>query len=151
MHPAKPRYTGAMDAGEARSRLSDARSAVLATADEMGAPHLVPITFVLEGEIVYTAVDGKPKRPGKLRRHENIRAEPRVCLIAEHWDEDWSLLWWVRVDGLAQVIASNSAVQHVVELMRHKYDQYNTVPIGGPVIEIAVHTWRGWASGGGGD
>lgn len=130
---------------EARRRFTDARVAMLATADASGVPHLVPVTFVVDGDVIYTAVDGKPEENTQLRRHDNIQAQPRVSMLAQNWTEDWSRLWWVRIDGLAQVTADESLVGHVVDLLRHKYRQYHVIEVGGPIIEVAVHTWRGWA------
>jgi PPOX class probable F420-dependent enzyme len=134
-----------MTAAEARLRFAAARVAVLATADATGGPHLVPITFVLDGDTIYSAVDGKPKRSTRLRRHANIQAQPRVSLLVEHWAEKWSRLWWVRADGLARVSADSSTVERVVQLLTRKYDQYQRVAVGGPVIEVDVHTWKGWS------
>lgn len=132
---------------EAQRRFAGARVATLSTVDASGGPHLVAVTFVLDGDIVYTAADGKSNRGRRLRRHDNIQAEPRVSLLVQHWDEDWTKLWWVRATGLAQVTAGSATVDHVVDLLRRKYDQYQRVEVGGPVIEVAVHTWQGWAAG----
>jgi PPOX class probable F420-dependent enzyme len=130
----------------ARLRFAAARVATLATVDGGGAPHVVPVTFAVDGDTVVSAVDAKPKRRLALRRLDNIRANPRVSLLAQHWDEDWSALWWVRADGLAVVTEAPSAVDHAVALLREKYTQYQTVDVHGPVIEVAVHAWRAWSA-----
>lgn len=131
---------------QARQRFAAARVATLATVDATGTPHVVPVTFAVVGDTVVSAVDGKPKRGTDLRRHRNIRANPRVTLLAQHWDEDWSALWWVRADGLAVVTEAPSAVDRAVALLREKYAQYGTVDVHGPVIEVAVHAWRAWSA-----
>jgi PPOX class probable F420-dependent enzyme len=136
-----------MNSTEARLRFTKARVAMLATADATGVPHLVPITFVVDGATVYSAVDGKPKRGTHLRRHDNIRAQPRVSLLVQHWAEDWSRLWWVRADGLAKVTDDPSTVDRVARLLQRKYDQYDRVGVGGPVIEVDVRSWLGWSGG----
>lgn len=135
-----------MDEQDARRRFAAARVAVLATADAAGAPHLVPVTFVVDGDTAWTATDDKSKRTTMLRRHDNIRAQPRVSLLVQHWSEDWSLLWWVRADGLALVTMEQSTVDRVTGLLTAKYPQYEEVSVKGPVIEVAVHKWRGWAA-----
>jgi PPOX class probable F420-dependent enzyme len=132
----------------ARLRFAAARVATLATVDGAGAPHLVPVTFAVDGDTVVSAVDAKPKRRVALRRLDNIRADPRVSLLVQHWDEDWSALWWVRADGLATVTDAPSAVDRAVGLLREKYPQYGTVGVHGPVIEVAVHAWREWSATG---
>ena len=136
----------ACDPAEARRLFSDARVAVLATLDLSGGPHLVPVTFVVDGGSVWTAVDEKPKRATQLRRHANIRADPRVSLLAQHWDEDWSGLWWVRADGTATLSDSRSTVERIAGLLRRKYLQYDHLGVAGPVIEVTVHSWRGWTA-----
>ena len=94
-----------MTAGEARRRFAAARVARLATADLEGRPHLVPIVFALAGETLYSVVDAKPKRTTELRRLRNVRSNPSVSLLVDHYDDaDWSALWWVRADGSARVL-----------------------------------------------
>jgi len=131
---------------QARRLFAGARVAVLATLDRSGQPHLVPVTFVVDGDRVWTAVDSKPKGATPLRRHANIRANPAVSLLAQHWDEDWSALWWVRADGIATISETPESVDGVARLLRSKYDQYQSVHVSGPVIAITVHTWRGWTA-----
>ena len=134
------------DPAEARRLFSDARVAVLSTVDLSGGPHLVPVTFVVDGASVWTAVDEKPKHATQLRRHANIRADPRVSLLAQHWDEDWTGLWWVRADGTATLSDTRATVERIAGLLRRKYVQYDQVGVTGPVIEVAVHRWRGWTA-----
>jgi len=83
---------------------ASARVARLATVDDTGAPHLVPIVFALVGDVIYSAVDDKPKRHRRLRRLVNVAHEPRVSVLADHYDDDWTRLWWVRADGTAAVL-----------------------------------------------
>ena len=130
----------------ARSRFAAARVATLATVDSSGAPHAVPVTFAVDGDTVWSAVDAKPKRGRALRRLANIRANPRVTLLAQHWDEDWSALWWVRADGVAVVREDPAALAHAAGLLRAKYQQYRIVALPGPVIEVTVWAWRGWSA-----
>jgi PPOX class probable F420-dependent enzyme len=137
-----------MTASEARERFAAARAARLATVDEHGRPHLVPIVFALDGDCVYHAVDHKPKRTTALRRLDNIAANPRVALLADHYDEDWSRLWWVRADGIALVIEPGSdELRPAVVLLRDRYVQYRDAPAAGPVVKIDVERWTGWSAG----
>ena len=135
-----------MEQAHARRRFAAAEVAVLSTVDATGAPHAVPVTFVVSGDTLWSAVDGKPKRSAALRRHDNIRANPQVSLLAQHWDADWSRLWWVRADGTAGLDHSEGTLRRVAQLLRAKYPQYATVPILGPVIEVRLLHWRGWAA-----
>ncbi len=137
-------------AGQARQLLAAARVARLATASPDGVPHLVPVTFALAGDTVYTAVDGKPKAalraPDGLRRLDNIRRNPAVTLLADHYDEDWAALWWARADGQASVIDDPALMAGPVGLLADRYPQYAQVPLPGPVIAIRVTRWSGWAA-----
>lgn len=133
-----------MDPSVARQRLEDARVARLATVTPEGQPHLVPCCFTLEGDTAYSAVDAKPKSSLALRRLRNLAANPAASLLVDYYGEDWSTLWWVRVDGTARVLdGGNEAAQAVVAL-RRKYLQYAKIPIVGPVIALDITRWAGW-------
>src|SRR4051812_37654808 len=94
-----------MDATEARARFASAPVARLATVAENGRPHLVPVVFALDADTLYTAVDDvKPKATTRLKRLANIAANPRVALLADHYEDDWSALWWARADGTARLL-----------------------------------------------
>ena len=114
----------------------------LATAGRDGRPHVVPICFVLDGETLYTAVDEKPKRTRRLKRLENIEANPRVEVLIDHYEDDWSKLWWVRLRGTARIVEDPRAV----DLLVAKYPQYAERRPEGPVIAIDVEERSEWTS-----
>jgi PPOX class probable F420-dependent enzyme len=129
---------------EARDRFARARVASLATADASGRPHLVPVVFAVEGERVYSVVDAKPKRTSALRRLENVRANPAVALLVDHYEEDWSALWWVRAEGVARVLAPDETeALRAVALLRERYPQQRAV---GVVLAVDVERWNGWSA-----
>ena len=128
-----------------RERVRSARVARLATTDRSGRPHLVPFCFVLDGEELLSAVDAKPKASQRLRRLENVRANPAVSVLVDHYEEDWSRLWWVRVDGRAEVLESGGAADRARELLAGKYEQYRSARPAGPVLRIRAERWAGWA------
>jgi PPOX class probable F420-dependent enzyme len=134
-------------AAEARELFAGARVARLATVGATGRPHLVPIVFALDGDVVFSAVDAKPKRTTALKRLENIAANPRVALLADHYDEDWDALWWARADGVARV-ASDADARRGIALLAGRYQQYRAAPPRGPVIAVAVERWSGWRARG---
>jgi PPOX class probable F420-dependent enzyme len=111
-----------------------------------GQPHIVPITFAVDHDVIYTAVDSKPKSTPHLRRLSNIRANPRVAVLADHYDDDWSALWWVRADGMAAILASPAEIAAPTGLLAGRYPQYRDSPPAGPVIAIRVARWTGWAA-----
>ena len=120
------------------------RVARLATVGADGRPHVVPICFALEGDTLYTAVDEKPKSTRALRRLANIEANPQVEVVVDHWDEDWSRLWWVRLSGRAQVVDHDP---RALELLRAKYPQYREQPPQGPFVVVEVGSRREWRAG----
>jgi PPOX class probable F420-dependent enzyme len=136
-----------MNEDEARARFSSARIARLATIRPDGAPHLVPVVFVLQGDAVWLVVDEKPKRHHQLQRLVNVRAEPRVSLLVDVYDEDWSRLWWVRADGRARIVGEGSALEQALDGLLVKYPQEREQPPSGPALVVEVERWRGWSAG----
>jgi PPOX class probable F420-dependent enzyme len=139
---------GGMTPAEARRRFASARVARLATADAGGRPHLVPIVFAVDGEVVYSAVDHKPKRTSALRRLANIAENPVVALLVDYYeDDDWDRLWWARADGTARLVAEGADERaHAVSLLRSRYLPYVERPPSGSVLAVDVRRWSGWAS-----
>lgn len=136
-----------MTADEARRRFAQARIARLAMLAG-GAPALVPITFALSGEVIWSAVDDvKPKRTLALARLDRIAADPRVSVLADHYEEDWSALWWVRADGRARVVGREDAQAGVgLRALAARYQPYRERLPAGPLIAITVERWSGWSA-----
>ncbi|WP_433337004.1 TIGR03668 family PPOX class F420-dependent oxidoreductase [Spirillospora sp. CA-294931] len=130
----------------ARERLMTVPIVRLATVGEDARPHLVPVTFTVHRGTVYTAVDHKPKSTRDLRRLANIRANPRVALLADHYEDDWSRLWWVRVDGHAQILQTPADLELPVRLLTERYPAYRAQPPEGPAIAITIESWTGWSA-----
>jgi PPOX class probable F420-dependent enzyme len=133
-----------LDPAEARDLFASAPVARLATVRPDGSPHVVPVCFALVGDVVYTAVDHKPKATADLARLRHIAAEPRVALLADRYDDDWSRLWWVRVDGEAAVVDSAYERDRALAALGAAYPQYAARPPQGPVIAIRPRRFRGW-------
>ncbi|MFD6856035.1 TIGR03668 family PPOX class F420-dependent oxidoreductase [Rhodococcus sp. NPDC060090] len=130
-----------------RRRVADARVARLATADGSGVPHLVPIVFSLEGDAIHTCVDDKPKTTRRLRRLTDIAENSRVSVLVDHYDDDWSQLWWVRIDGIATVDDADSDTGATgLDALARKYVQYRVKRPSGPVITIDRLSWRSWSA-----
>ena len=139
---------GRVDADEARARFAAARVARLGTVAPDGAPHLVPVVFAVVGDVVWSAVDDKPKSTRALRRLANIAAHPRVSLLVDHYEDDWTRLWWVRADGTARVLdATDAETRAGREALVGRYPQYAERPPTGPFVAVAVDGWRCWSAG----
>lgn len=135
-----------MTPDEARDRFAAERVARLATVGAGGIPHLVPVTFAVDGDRIVTAVDAKPKRSAQLRRLANIGGNPRVSLLVDHYHEDWRRLWWVRADGTARMVEGGPELARAFDLLRQRYPQYRQVELVGPAIVVEVESWNGWAA-----
>ena len=129
-----------------RGRVAAARVARLATLGRDGAPHLVPFCFALSGDVLYSAVDHKRKRSSRLQRFDNVASDPRISVLVDHYEEDWSKLWWVRLEGLARELESGAEANEALRLLTAKYGQYRDDPPSGPVLRIEVRRWSGWTA-----
>jgi PPOX class probable F420-dependent enzyme len=108
--------------------LKEARVARLATLDARSRPHIVPVCFAYDGKLFYTAVDRKPKRvpQNRLMRLQNIRAVPRVAVLIDQYDEDWTRLWYILIRGKAKLLPQRAQKEHTwaIRKLRAKYPQY---------------------------
>jgi PPOX class probable F420-dependent enzyme len=125
--------------------LADSRVARLATVSDDGKPHIVPMVFALEGDILYFAVDAKPKKSTNLQRLKNIAANPAVAVLTDHYEDDWSKLWWVRADGRARVVTDDDETRRAMALLANRYAQYKGAPPPGPVVAIHIDRLTGWS------
>lgn len=135
-----------MDLLEARRRFTEAPVARLATSRPDGRPHLVPVVFALVGDVVCTVIDHKPKSTKRLQRLENVRHDPRCTLLVDHYDDDWSGLWWTRADGEARILESPGSDHPGIRELVRRYPQYRRESPTGPLLEIRVRRWRWWAA-----
>ena len=128
-----------------RTRLAGARIGRLASVRTDGSPHVVPCCFVLDGDTVYSAVDAKPKSTARLQRIRNLETNAAAALAGDHYDdEDWTTLWWVRVDGTARVLDAGDEFASALDLLTTKYHQYRELRPQGPVIALDVARWTAW-------
>jgi len=131
----------------ARERFATARVAYLATASLDGEPHLVPVTFAVQADVLVFAVDHKPKTSTALRRLRNIAANPQVSVLVDEYHEDWSRLWWARADGTAAILPAGSQdAVRAVEWLCAKYEQYRELPPTDDVVWVDVRRWSGWSA-----
>src|SRR5580700_11455254 len=136
--------------GAVRARLEDARVARLATADARLRPHVVPVCFVYDGKVFYTAIDQKPKRvtPERLTRLRNILAVPQVALLIDQYDEDWAQLWYILIRGKAKLLPIRGHKERARALLklRAKYPQYTgrMLPNDAPIIRITPDRTTFW-------
>jgi PPOX class probable F420-dependent enzyme len=135
-----------MDASEMRSRAAAARVARFASVGADNRPHIVPITFALDGETLYFAVDAKPKRTTNLKRLRNIAANPAVSVLIDHYEDEWERLWWVRLDGTARIVTAPDESERALGMLAQRYQQYVTTRPSGPVVAVAIESMTGWSA-----
>jgi PPOX class probable F420-dependent enzyme len=131
--------------GEAMQRLTSSAVARLATVGKEGRPHIVPIVFAIDNGTLYFAVDKKPKKTTDLMRLRNIAANPAVSVLVDHYEGDWTKLWWVRADGTARVVTDSAEAERAVELLATKYEQHRREKPAGPVVAIHLDRVTGWS------
>jgi PPOX class probable F420-dependent enzyme len=132
--------------------LGQGRVARLGTADAAGRPLVVPVCFAFDGRHLYSAVDAKPKRTGQLRRLRNIAENPRVSLLVDCYDEDWTRLAYVVVEGQAEVLRGGGEFTRGIDLLLEKYAQYRTMGLdraSGALIKIKPDRVLAWRSAAG--
>lgn len=130
--------------------LANARVGHLATASETGTPHVIPVCFAVDGDLIYSVLDQKPKRTGliKLRRVKNVLANPLATLVVDHYEEDWSRLWYIMVSGRAELLLEGAERASAIPVLRAKYPQYRNMNIGeNPVIKISPERVIAWGGG----
>lgn len=133
---------------EMRSRFEGERSVRLGTVDERGGAHMVPVIFVVDGDVFYSPTD-RPKngspRPKRLR---NLDHDQRVTVLADLYDDDWLKAWWVRLRGTGRVVGESPERTHALGLIDRKYAQFDGARYlkdGGPVLAVDIKDWLGWA------
>ncbi len=137
-----------LDPAQRHARFTAARVARLATLRADGTARLVPMTFVLVDDLICSAVDElKPKRSTRLARLDDVRRDPRVGVLVDHYADDWSALWWVRVDGVAEVHHSGEVRDRALAELARKYEAYATTPPNGAVLVVTPQRWTGWTAG----
>jgi PPOX class probable F420-dependent enzyme len=135
------------DPQELRRRVTAAPVARLATLRGDGTPRMVPVTFAVVDDLLCFAVDTvKPKRDTRLARLADIDREPRVALLVDHYADDWSALWWVRVDGRAAVHPDGPLRERALAALAAKYPPYRTARPPGPVVAITPVRCVGWTA-----
>jgi PPOX class probable F420-dependent enzyme len=132
-----------------------ARRATLATIDPDGRPRPVPICFIVDpadpaNVRVLTPLDDKPKAIHDMRdlaRVRDIRARPEVSVLVDHWDEDWSRLGWLRLNGRATLLEPGDVPPDAVQRLRDKYPQYATHDLeSSPMIAIDIEDATSWGA-----
>ena len=136
----------------ARALLRDARVGRLATADRTGRPLVVPVCFALAGEAIYSAIDAKPKRdPSRpLRRVRNVLDNPQASLVIDEYDEDWTRLRYVIVEGSPTLLPAGDELARAVDALTEKYAQYRAMGLSrepGTMIRLSVEHLVAWSWG----
>lgn len=137
----------ALDPAAQRARVASARVARLATVRADGTPRLVPITYALVDGLLCSVVDEvKPKDSTRLARLADVVRDPRAAVVVDHYEDDWTALWWVRVDGTAAVHADGDLRARALAALVAKYPPYAAAPPDGVVLVVTPQKWTGWTA-----
>jgi PPOX class probable F420-dependent enzyme len=125
------------------------RVARLATVGRSGQPLVLPICYVLEGEMLCSPTDAKPKRVPvqRLKRLRNIQENPQVALVIDDYSDDWTQLAYVILHGRAEILTKGSVYTRAILALREKYPQYQQMPIDeNPMIAIHLMHTVSWGA-----
>src|SRR5437899_1524406 len=128
--------------------LARRRAGHLATADARGAPHVVPVCFVVSEGVLYITIDQKPKGAARaLKRLRNITENPAAAFVADRYDEDWTRLGWVMLRGPAEILADGAEHDRAQAMLRSRYPQYQGMALDDlPVIAIRIERVTSWGN-----
>jgi PPOX class probable F420-dependent enzyme len=129
-----------------RARVAAARVARLATVRADGTPHIVAVTFALEEDTVVSVVDHKPKRTQELQRLRNLEGRPTASLLVDHYEDDWSKLWWVRLDLAVEIVRDGPRRTDLLEPLIRKYADYRVTAPQGPVLTMRIRSTTSWSA-----
>ena len=128
-----------------RRFVASRRVAHLATADARGAPHVVPVCFALADDALYVTIDRKPKRGAPLKRLRNIVENPTVAVVLDRYDEDWTRLGWVMLQGRAEILEAGAEHDRAQAWLRARYPQLAAMDIAAlPVIALRIARTVSW-------
>ncbi len=138
-----------------REILESGRVARMATVDETGKPHIVPICYAYVSGLIYTPIDKKPKSVtvNTLGRIKNIRWNPYVSFVIDKYYEDWNRLYYLKITARASLLDRGEEYENSLMSLSEKYSQYRDMDLlnlGLPVIEISplrIVSWGDVTSG----
>ena len=132
----------------ARELLESGRVARLGFLDGGGHPRVLPLTYALVGDRIWSAIDQKPKRShGELARVRFLRRNPHAALTVDRYSDDWERLAWVQVLGEIEIVAADEAAG-ALEALNAKYPQYSQAPPPGPLLSLAPERCLFWSASG---
>jgi PPOX class probable F420-dependent enzyme len=135
---------------EAQRRFLGAqRIARFASSDARNQPHVLPVCYTVIDLCAYFSIDEKPKRlPARgLKRLRNIAHNPRVAMVVDRYDEDWSRLGWVMLRGRAEVLDAGAEHDAAQTSLRGRYPQYRAMRLDAlPVVAIRIEVATAWGN-----
>jgi PPOX class probable F420-dependent enzyme len=129
--------------GWARELLAAERVARLAFLDDDDRPRVLPVTFAVTGDAVWTAIDEKPKRTAEPARLRYLKRRPEAALLVDVYDDDWERLAWVQLLGQVDVLPVERSPAAIAALTA-KYVQYAKRTPPGPLLRLTVDRTLHW-------
>jgi PPOX class probable F420-dependent enzyme len=132
-----------------RRFLAVQRVARFASADAHGQPHVVPVCYCVIENSIYFSIDEKPKQANArgLKRLRNIEQNPKVSLVVDHYDENWSRLAWIMLRGRAEVLDGGAEHALAQQTLSERYPQYRDMQLGSlPVVATRIEHVAAWGA-----
>ena len=129
----------------ARELLEESRVGHLGFADDRERPRVLPVTYALAGDRIYSAIDQKPKRRRgeEVARVRYLRERPEAALCVDRYADDWRELAWVQVLGRVEVVDVGSDPAGLAALTA-KYAPYRDRPPAGPILRLDLERTLSW-------
>lgn len=126
--------------------LNSSRVGRLGLIDDGDRPRVLPVTFAVACESIYSAIDRKPKRTGAPARLRYLRRRPEVALTVDHYEDDWSTLAWVQVLGRVAIVDPTED-ERGMNALASKYEPYRREPPPGPLLVLTPERALHWRAG----
>ena len=127
----------------ARELVITAPVARLGLLDERDRPRVLPVTFTVFDDALWTAIDRKPKRSAEPARVRRLRRRPEATLLVDAYFDDWSRLEWVELSGRVSILDAADA-EDALQALGAKYAQYRSEPPPGPLLRLAPERFACW-------
>jgi PPOX class probable F420-dependent enzyme len=133
--------------GWALELLAVQRVGRLAFLDDEDRPRVLPVTYAVLGDSVWSAIDDKPKRAVEPARVRYLRRRPEAALCVDRYSDDWSRLAWVQLLGRVNILSAAES-SAALQALASRYESYRERTPPGPLLRLSVERALCWRAAG---